>query len=48
MEVSDQLHAPVALPVGKKLGPGAGLDVLESRMVLTIAGFEPRIAQPIP
>jgi hypothetical protein len=47
--VSDQLHAPAALPRGKSPqyplvrrlgGPRAGLDDLEKRKVLTLPGLE--------
>jgi hypothetical protein len=48
MEVSGQLHTPIALPAEKeapvptgqevKLGPKAGLDVVERETSLTSAG----------
>jgi hypothetical protein len=49
MEVSGQLHAPAALPPGKKppvpiekVGPRAGLDYLEKRKFLILPGHERR------
>jgi hypothetical protein len=52
MEVSGQLHAPVALPPGRGasgtlwlggwVGPRTGLDDLEERKFLTLSGLELR------
>jgi hypothetical protein len=52
MEVSGQLHAPVALPprervpganwIGGWVSPRAGLDVVEDREILPLSAIEPR------
>jgi hypothetical protein len=52
MEVSGQLHAPTALPFGKRasgthwiggwVDPRAGLDDVEKRKFLSLPGLEPR------
>jgi hypothetical protein len=52
MKVSGQLHAPAALPRGKKspgthwiggwVDPRAGLDDVEKRKFLTLPGLKPR------
>jgi hypothetical protein len=52
MEESGQLHAPAALPPGKEpspgihwvgglVGPRAGLNTMEKRKILTLAGIDP-------
>ena len=54
--MSDQLHAPAALPSGKDpgahsvgsyVGPRARVDDFEEKQNLTPPGFEPCTAQPV-
>jgi hypothetical protein len=51
MEVSGQLHAPVALPPGNNPGFGAPHNrpgrFGEGKNLLRLPGFEPRAVQPV-
>jgi hypothetical protein len=56
MEVSGQLHAPAALPLGEKapgtqwiegwVGPKACLEAVAKRKISAPAGIEPRPSSP--
>jgi hypothetical protein len=56
MELSRQLHAPVALPPGKenpgtnlkggRMGSRAGLDAVEKRKLLPLLGIETLLFSP--
>jgi hypothetical protein len=57
MQVSDQSHAPAALPLGEKTGtirtegkvdPGACLNIFsEKKNLLFLLGFNPRTVQSV-